>query len=126
MKTETARHAKTRVFVYGTLRSGNSRHHYLKKAKLLGKGRTKEQYALYLGVTPYVVKNQQVSWIVGEAYEVDKRTLQQLDLLEQCPNWHYRESVDVIMDDGREFDAMMYFAHERKRTVVLSGDFNAG
>jgi len=114
------------VFVYGTLRSGNSDHRHLRNAKLLGRGRTKEQFALYLGVTPYVVKSEKVSWIVGEAYEVDDRTLRRLDLLQQCPSWRFRESVDVVLDDGRELQAMMYFAREKKRQLVLSGDSDIG
>ncbi|MCX6907558.1 MAG: gamma-glutamylcyclotransferase [Verrucomicrobia bacterium] len=114
------------VFVYGTLRSGNSDHRQLRNAKLLGRGRTREQFALYLGVTPYVVKSEKVSWIVGEAYEVDGRTLRRLDLLQQCPSWRFREWVDVVLDDGRELQAMMYFAKEKKRQLVLSGDSNTG
>ncbi len=114
------------VFVHGTLRSGNSHHGHLEKAKFLGKGRTKEQFALYLGVLPYVVKSERISWIVGEVYEVDKRTLRRLDLVEQCPAWHFREWVDVILNNGREIKAMMYFARERKKHLVLSGDFNVG
>lgn len=114
------------VFVYGTLRSGNSDHRHLRNAKLLGRGRTKEQFALYLGVTPYVVESEKISWIVGEAYEVDSRTLRRLDLLQQCPSWRFREWVDVVLDDGRELQAMMYFAREKKRQLVLSGDSNTG
>jgi len=114
------------VFVHGALRSGNSHHGHLGNAKFLGKGRTKEQFALYLGVLPYVVKSEKVSWIVGEVYEVDKRTLRRLDLVEQCPAWHFREWVDVNLDNGQELKAMMYFVIERKKHLVLSGDFNVG
>lgn len=112
------------VFVCGALRSGNRHHGHLRNAKFLGKGRTKEQFALYLGVLPYVVKSEKVSWIVGEVYEVDKQTLRRLDLVEQCPSWQFREWVDVIMDDGQEIKTMMYFARERRKLLVLSGDCN--
>lgn len=114
------------VFVYGTLRSGNSDHRQLRTARPLGRGRTREQFALYLGVTPYVIKSEKVSWIVGEVYEVDARTLRRLDLLQQCPSWRFREWVDVILDDGQELQAMMYFAKEKKRQLVLSGHSDTG
>jgi gamma-glutamylcyclotransferase (GGCT)/AIG2-like uncharacterized protein YtfP len=126
MKHENEEPTKFYVFVHGVLRSGNSHHGHLEDAKFIGKGRTKEQFALYLGVLPYVVKSEKVSRIVGEVYEVDKRTLRRLDLVEQCPSWHYRDWVVVVMDDGREMSALMYFAREQKKLPVLSGDFNAG
>jgi gamma-glutamylcyclotransferase (GGCT)/AIG2-like uncharacterized protein YtfP len=126
MKHEIEEPSKSYVFVHGALRSGNSHHGHLEDAKFIGKGRTKEQFALYLGVLPYVVRSEKVSWIVGEVYAVDKQTLRRLDLVEQCPSWHFREWVDVIRDDGREFKAMMYFARERKKHLVLSGDANVG
>jgi hypothetical protein len=34
--------------------------------------------------------------------------------------------VDVILDNGQELKAMMYFAREKKKQLVLSGDFNTG
>ncbi len=126
MKTEMFEPTKQCVFVHGVLRSGNSHHQHIEKAKFLGKGRTKDQFALYIGASPYVVKSEKVSWIVGEVYEVDKRTLRRLDFFEQCPCWHFREWVDVILDNGQELKAMMYFARERKKQLVLSGDFNTG
>ncbi|MFA6562339.1 MAG: gamma-glutamylcyclotransferase family protein [Verrucomicrobiia bacterium] len=126
MKPEIDEPSKLYVFVHGVLRSGYSHHRHLEKAKFLGKGRTKEQFALYVGVFPYVVKSEKVSWIVGEVYEVDKRTLRRLDFIEQCPCWHFREWVDVMLDNGQELKAMMYFARERKKHLVLSGDFNTG
>lgn len=126
MKHEIDEPSALYVFVHGALRSGNSHHGHLEDAKFIGKGRTKEQFALYLGVLPYVVKNERVSWIVGEVYKVDKQTLRRLDLVEQCPAWHYREWVDVVLDDGQEIKTMMYFARERRKLLVLSGDLNAG
>lgn len=126
MKPEIGEPSELYVFVHGVFRSGYSHHRHLEKARYLGKGRTKEQFALYVGVHPYVVKSEKVSWIVGEVYEVDKRTLRRLDFIEQCPCWHFREWVDVMLDDGQELKAMMYFARERKRHLVLSGDYNTG
>lgn len=126
MDPEADESSKLLVFVHGTLRAGQNQHKHLERARFIGKGRTKEQYALYVGVSPYVVKSEKVSWIVGEVYEIDQRTLRRLDLVEQCPCWQSREWVDVLMEKGQELRAMMYFARERKKHLVLSGDFSVG
>eukprot|EP00281_Chroomonas_sp_CCMP1168_P029940 CAMPEP_0206241778 /NCGR_PEP_ID=MMETSP0047_2-20121206/16689_1 /ASSEMBLY_ACC=CAM_ASM_000192 /TAXON_ID=195065 /ORGANISM="Chroomonas mesostigmatica_cf, Strain CCMP1168" /LENGTH=74 /DNA_ID=CAMNT_0053666721 /DNA_START=162 /DNA_END=383 /DNA_ORIENTATION=- len=72
-----------RVFVYGTLLSGQANHHLLRSATLLGQGKTAQNYMMwdlgrgYPGVT--FPKEEQGSGgekgkgypIVGEMYEVD-------------------------------------------------------
>ena len=72
-----------RVFVYRTLKRGFHNHHFLAGAKFLGTGRTKEKYAMYAeGGIPFVVQGEQVSFIHGELYVVDKMCLRNLDRLE--------------------------------------------
>ncbi|ENN95562.1 AIG2 family protein [Methanocaldococcus villosus KIN24-T80] len=40
------------IFVYGTLRRGFWNNKLLKNSKFIGKGRTKEKYAMYADIIP--------------------------------------------------------------------------
>ncbi|UTR14829.1 gamma-glutamylcyclotransferase [Salipaludibacillus sp. LMS25] len=70
------------VFVYGTLREGDSNYHYLKNCvKLFNQARVKG--ALYdtgNGYPAYIDKGD--TWVYGELYAVSPLTLKQLDRLE--------------------------------------------
>lgn len=70
---------------------------------------TKEEYALYEEGIPFVYPYQKVSRIHGEVYEVDEETLWDLDALEGHPFWYRREKVPVVLEDGREVEAWIYF-----------------
>ena len=107
------------LFVYGTLKRGFGNHYYLKDAIFLGRGRTKERYAMYELSIPYVVKDERVSHIVGEVYEVGRDTLKRIDMLEGHPFAYKRERVVVVLEDGTEVSAWLYFWEGCKR-----GNFN--
>ena len=113
------------VFVYGTLRKGFCNHHFLRRAKFLGRARTKEKYALYVGEFPYVVKNRPVSFIVGEVYAVDNAALAALDELEGHPNCYKREKIKVRLEDGQEVGAWIYFYPRPRGKLIRKGDFAA-
>ncbi|PXA71427.1 gamma-glutamylcyclotransferase family protein [Vibrio sp. 11986-1-5] len=82
------------VFVYGTLRQGESHHDYLSESKLLGYFETPPSYALHdLGPYPGLIAGQQS--IKGEVYQVDERTLAKLDVLEDVPVEYRRETIDT-------------------------------
>lgn len=111
------------VFVYGTLRQGGSNHHLLRNAQLMGLARTTEFYALYRDVIPYVVQGREISPILGEVYQVDQETFEQLDLLEGHPDWYVRERKVVRLESGEELGAWIYFFPQPKGELVPSGDF---
>ena len=111
-----------KVFVYGTLRKGFSNHHYLKNSKFLGKARTKERYTMVAASIPFVNKTPSTQ-IVGEVYEVDVATLKKLDVLEGHPNWYIREKVPVILEDGQEIEAWIYFNDREHGEFVETGDY---
>ncbi|MFA0499899.1 gamma-glutamylcyclotransferase, partial [Vibrio sp. 10N.222.46.A1] len=55
------------VFVYGTLRQGQSNHHYLQQCECLGRFDTPEEYALFdLGAYPAMISGKKN--VVGEVY----------------------------------------------------------
>ncbi|NPA62821.1 MAG: gamma-glutamylcyclotransferase [Methanococci archaeon] len=112
------------VFVYGSLRKGFWNHEpYLKNSKFIGKGRTKEKYAMYADIIPYVVENEKISHIVGEVYEVDEETLKRIDRLEGHPDYYERKKVKIILESGEEIEAWLYFYPEPYGILVKSGDY---
>jgi gamma-glutamylcyclotransferase (GGCT)/AIG2-like uncharacterized protein YtfP len=94
----------------------------LARAEFVGAGKTKHRYATYVDGIPYVVK-EEVSQIAGEAYAVDQGTLGGLDALEGHPSWYERQEVDVVLEDGRQVVAWMYFPKQKQGKLNETGDF---
>ncbi|KAL1474432.1 hypothetical protein MTO96_037977 [Rhipicephalus appendiculatus] len=75
------------VFVYGTLKSGETNHRILTdpvngRSTLLGQARTLKKWPLE---------------VHGEVYQVDDRMLEVLDRLESHPDYYVRSQEDVFM-----------------------------
>ena len=86
----TPKNAPIRIFVYGTRMRGEPNHHYLAQARFLGEARTEPAYTLVsLGAFPAMVPGGQTS-VVGELYEIERRTLASLDRLEGHPHFYRR------------------------------------
>jgi gamma-glutamylcyclotransferase (GGCT)/AIG2-like uncharacterized protein YtfP len=111
-----------RLFVYGTLRRSYWNHRYIAHCRFIGKGLTKEKYAMFCNGIPFVCKEPKVSRIVGELYEVDEKTLQAIDRLEGHPDWYIRELTQVEVD-GKTYTAWLYFCPEAKGVLIESGDY---
>lgn len=72
-----------KVFVYGTLLSGEGNHSLLRGARLLGQDETHEGYMMYhLGGFPGVVPSEGNETVKGEVYEINPAILERLDGLE--------------------------------------------
>ena len=84
-----------RVFVYGTLLSGEPNHHLLHGQPLVGEARTRARFNLVsLGGFPAMVHGGEVA-VRGEVYDVDEETLAALDRLEGYPGFYDREPVEL-------------------------------
>ena len=113
------------VFVYGTLRRGgagamlerfpNAR--FIADAKVSG--------SLYdLGAYPGLLLNESNSTVTGEVYEVDDKTLNELDDFEASTNY-WRKQVEILLgaqsrmgwtyEPNPEFHSL--------RTLITSGDW---
>jgi gamma-glutamylcyclotransferase (GGCT)/AIG2-like uncharacterized protein YtfP len=81
------------VFVYGTLRRGESHAHLMQRARYLGPHVTEPRYTLCdMGECPAAI-----SWgttaIHGEIYEVDNDLLRRLDEYEEFPRIYNRKLI---------------------------------
>jgi len=107
------------VFVYGTLRQGESNHNYLTDSEQLGRFDTQPEYALHdLGPSPGLVAGHQS--IHGEVYRVDEETLAKLDVLEDVPVEYRRETIETPYGT-----AWIYIYQDASRldSIIDSGDW---
>ncbi len=112
-----------KLFVYGTLKRGYGNHHYLTGSRFIGRAVTRERFALYADSVPFLVKYPPVSRVKGELYEVDPATLRSVDALEGHPHVYRREKITVILEDGREVEAWVYFYPRPRGRLLKSGEF---
>ncbi len=103
---------KKLLFVYGTLKRGFWNNALLKRAKFIGEGVTRERFKLYTVGFPYAVPDSGGLPVKGEVYEVDQKTLSELDNLEGYPVHYKRKPVKVKLNSGREVEALMYYREE--------------
>lgn len=116
------------VFVYGTLRAGNSRDSVLKESeKIPGIFKLDGFRMVSLRAFPAIVPGE--STIVGEVYTVNDKTLRLLDAIEGTSHGLYtRETVSVSSEDGTEtVKAFVYVGGKRIQThdypTIESGDW---
>jgi len=110
------------VFAYGTLRQGSWNHVFLQGQTLLGPGRTRDLFALYVDDVPYAAK-EPLALIRGEVWAVDDACLAALDRLEGHPHEYQREQAPVVLDNGETVTAWLYFHPEPRGALIQSGDF---
>ena len=113
---------KYRLFVYGTLVRGESRHGMLARARDLGEAWTEPRYTLFdLGNCPAMISCGKLS-VRGELYEVDGLTITALDRYECHPRFFRRETV--LLTGGEQVIAYLV-APGRIRGLprIVSGDW---
>ncbi len=118
--TSTSTHL---AFVYGTLRHRQGNHYVLDSSKFLGMAKTKKKYALYGSGVPFLSRNMAISQVIGEVYSIDDATLRRLDQLEGHPDMYKREQAEVVLEDGTELIAWIYFYDTAEGNLIESGDF---
>lgn len=125
---------RRRVFVYGSLLSGERHHDLLEGSLPLGDGRTTAPWVLvdlgeYPGLLRRAAQSRSVdAWtgfgVRGEIYAVDAETLSRLDALEEHPTLYRRESLALA--DGSSAEAYVWLAPLDSGCVVIpSGDWRA-
>ncbi|XP_046669482.1 putative gamma-glutamylcyclotransferase CG2811 isoform X2 [Homalodisca vitripennis] len=95
-----------KVFVYGTLKTGEPNHHWLTKpenghSKLVGEGMTLVKYPLVIASRyniPFLLDVPGIGHNVsGEVYEIDEKMLSNLDILEDYPSYYTRRLETIVM-----------------------------
>ncbi len=103
-------------------------HAYLNGARFLGGARTEAPYALYKDEHPVVLRDQPVSPIIGEVYDVSDGMLAMIDALEEHPRLYCREQAPVRLDNGHRLSAWIYFFVKKPNPtarIVPGGDLNS-
>lgn len=112
------------LFVYGTLMKGYGNNHYLEKEKLIGSGKTAQEFSMKItGKLPFVSKNENKTCISGELYLVKPETLFDIDQLEMNGSWYTRSKIEVIVNETT-FIAYMYFCDEGEQETP-SGSYKS-
>ncbi|NP_001071185.1 gamma-glutamylaminecyclotransferase A [Danio rerio] len=107
------------VFVYGTLKKGQSNYHELTntthgQAEFITCARTKDPYPMVIATKdkfPFLLNvpgsGQQV---YGEIYNVDQNMLDFLDEFEECPDLYQRTSIQlkILKGNGDSEEAFVY------------------
>ena len=117
--------AKHLIFIYGTLRRGSPGAMSVRFPSARFFGETEVRGSLYdLGPFPGLLLNESKSSVVGEVYEVDDQTLNDLDEFEASSNY-LRKQVDVLLGDGKKLcwtyepDPAFY----SPTALIISGDW---
>ena len=115
---------RTRVFVYGTLLSGEPNSHLLERGDLVSEATTEPSFELVsLGAFPAMVAGGETA-VRGEVYAVDRWTITAMDHLEGHPRFYRREPIR--MDDGTEALAYLLSGEQAAgRTKIASGDWRS-
>jgi len=98
------------VAVYGTLKKGFGNYYsYLRNAKHLGRGLTKDKYPLIVQGLPYLIeKKGKGTNVKVDVFKVDNTTMRKLDALEGHPNWYVRKQIPIRLN-GKVVTAWIYF-----------------
>ena len=100
---------RTTIFVYGTLKSGQSNNAKLAGQQFIGPAVTMPLYRLHgFGWHPGMVMDTENGLAVeGELWSVDERVLAELDEFEGVPDWYNREPVAIRNRVG-DFEAYFF------------------
>ena len=110
-----------KVFVYGTLMSGNSNYEsFLGDADFIGEF-IAEGFALYdLGSYPGIIHSE-IDKVKGELYSIDSKILRKLDMLEGEGSLYIRELISVVNDKNETQEAYIYvYNQDVSRKVKVS------
>ncbi len=99
-----------KLFVYGTLKKEGANHRFLNKSKYLGEHKISNFVLFDMGFGfPYLKTLtgdfDEDEFVYGEVYEIDKKTLSNIDRLEGHPN-HYRR---ILINYGKEVAGMFTY-----------------
>ena len=115
------------VFVYGTLKKGHWNSVILRDSELLFKATTvSNKYDMVdLGSFPAIIKGGGFR-ITGEVYNVNKRTLQQLDALEGNGSFYNREKILVEPLSAMDKMSAWTYILDSNKAVLFNPAYKSG
>lgn len=101
----------SRLFVYGTLKSGDCRSHHLVGQTLIGIGKTQPRYRMfkvdsYPGLVEFDTEGESIT---GEIWEVDDDCLAHLDRVEGVPEGLYERRPIALLTPFDKLSVEAYF-----------------
>lgn len=109
------------VFVYGTLRRGESNHHFMDGAEFVAEATTEPEFTMVtFGGYPAILEGGATA-IAGEVYRITLPILARLDLLEEVPELYRRVTRELL-----GHSTMLYVlpeAHARDVPILAHGDW---
>lgn len=82
------------VFVYGTLKNGESNHGFIEGSKFVGHHVLMGyRIGTYTTVYPFITRGIDTDFVHGEVYEINEDQLKWLDGLEGTPHHYTRETI---------------------------------
>jgi gamma-glutamylcyclotransferase (GGCT)/AIG2-like uncharacterized protein YtfP len=110
-----------KLFVYGTLRRGQTAHHLLADARFIATAWTEREYTLLdMGTYPALVPGGDTA-VLGEIYELDAQALMELDRYEDAPDLYRR--VLTTIGDHEVFVYLLGAEHASNRPKLRDGDW---
>lgn len=102
--------------VYGTLKKGNGNNYLLDNNffEFVGRGKTINKYPMVLRGVPFVSDKPGVGYnIAVDVFRIlDPRAMSSVDGLEGHPVWYVRKISNIMLEDGNEIAAWLYFNEE--------------
>lgn len=96
------------LFVYGTLKKGGHNHFFLKDSKFKQHYKFNNHALVDLGHGfPYMIRSE--GSVYGEVYEVDDKTIKNIDLLEGVPGLYKRALANYKTLDSIELAGLYYY-----------------
>lgn len=109
---------------YGTLKRGGSNHDLLLGSKYLGEAYIPDGYGLVVDGLPFLVEEETGPGCYVELYEINERTLREVDALEGHPSFYVRKTVSTFdLETGHEVKAFVYIYPHKKELRELGGKF---
>jgi len=106
------------VFVYGTLKRGQSRNNVMMGGEYLGKGKTDSMFALVdLGPFPALCYGHGPAR--GEVYNVSDDTLRRLDIIEGVPHLYERDKINITLESGETISCWTYLKMDVDNTYTI-------
>ena len=98
------------LFVYGSLREGESRNYVFRNADYKGVFETIPKYTMYnLGSFPCITFGGKTK-ITGDVYEVDDYEIEICDMIESHPDYYTRMPIELL---DKSIKAQAYFMVDR-------------